>query len=129
MDEAAVDRLLRRREFAAVEADKFPAHIPLSGILRNDTRVVKYHPGDIIVREGDYGNSAFLILDGSVRVVLSPGLPAYMLGRPKQKKKSLLESLAQLWRNRTTPEVRETAVALPSKVREVAGKDVPHVFL
>ena len=33
------------------------------GILRNDARLVTYEPGDIIVREGDYGSSLFFIVN------------------------------------------------------------------
>lgn len=129
MSAADVARLLARPEFAAVEASKFPAHTPLSGILKNDARLMRYKPGDIIVREGDYGNSAFLILSGRARVVLAPGLPAYLLGRPKAKRKNLFQALAQLWRNRAIPEARDTPGALESKVRQGRGQEAPRVFL
>jgi Fe-S-cluster-containing dehydrogenase component/CRP-like cAMP-binding protein len=42
----------------------------LEGILRNDCRIQRCEAGQIIVREGDYGNSAFLVLAGSVHVVV-----------------------------------------------------------
>lgn len=71
---------------------------------------MRYASGDIIVREGDYGSSAFLILKGNVRVVISPGLSKELLGRRILKKKNLWQSLAQLWANpRRIPEVRDTA--------------------
>ncbi len=109
MTKADVDRLLAQPEIAAIRADRFPARLPLRDILRNDARIVRFHPGDLIVREGDYGNSAFLILHGRVRVVLAPGLPREMLGRHETPRQSFWRSLAQLWQNRRVPEVRLSA--------------------
>src|SRR5690349_3253347 len=80
MSETVVDELLALPEFSSIDAGKFPAAAPLRGILQNDCRVALYAPGDIVVREGDYGNSAFLILSGTARVVLPPGLPRAALG-------------------------------------------------
>ena len=100
--------LLKHPVFQEVLVEKFPSHIPLAGILKNDARVMPYHSGDIIVREGDYGSSAFLILKGKVHVVISPGLPKELLGRRVLRKKNLGESLAQLWANpRRIPEIRD----------------------
>src|ERR1041384_6467831 len=64
MTDADADRLLARPEIAAIDAKRFPSHTPLREILLNDTRLVRFKPGDLIVREGDYGNSAFLVLSG-----------------------------------------------------------------
>ena len=107
MTDAVVDRLLARPEIAAIQANKFPPQTPLREIFRNDTRIVRFKPGDLIVREGDYGNSAFLVLSGKVRVVLAPGLSREMLGRGEAQKKNWWEALSQLWKNRRVPEVRE----------------------
>ena len=63
MTDAVVERLLARPEIAAIQASKFPPQTPLREIFRNDTRIVRFKPGDLIVREGDYGNSAFLVLN------------------------------------------------------------------
>ena len=108
MGDEDVRTLLKRPEIAAIQADKFPATVSLAGVLKNDTRIVRFQPGDIIVREGDYGNSAFLILEGKVRVVISPGLPDEVLGRQITQKKSFLQALSQIWTNRWIPEVRDT---------------------
>ena len=70
MSESDVDHLLTSPPFSTITASRFPPAIPLRGVLVNDTRIRKYTEGDIIVREGDYGNSAFLIMSGSVRVIL-----------------------------------------------------------
>src|ERR1044071_654365 len=111
MTDAVVDRLLARREIAAIEAGKFPPPTPLREILRNDTRIVRFKPGDLIVREGDYGNSAFLVLSGKVRVVLAPGLSREILGRSEAHEKNWWQALSQLWKNRRVPEVREKRAA------------------
>jgi hypothetical protein len=62
MSEETVDRLLSLPPFCKIPAEAFPKHLPLRGILRHDTRVQRFRPGELIVRQGDYGNSAFIIL-------------------------------------------------------------------
>ena len=120
MDEAAVDRLLTLSPFNKMNPADFPAHLPLRQILRNDTRIVTYQDNDIIVRKGDYGNSAFLILSGTVEVFLFD-VPQSALGRRESKRKGLLRSIARLWTNPGLPEVRN-----PDRVRataEMAGEN------
>lgn len=97
MTEQDVNRLVSRPEFSAIDESVFPAAAPLRGILRNDCRITNYKPGQIIVREGDYGSSAFLILSGAVRVVLQPGLPQQVLGRSGNKKRSVWDVLRAMW--------------------------------
>src|SRR5690606_26135685 len=70
MSARMVERLLGVPPFAAMDPTAFPRSTPLREILRNDTRVVPFKPGEIIVREGDYGSSALLVLDGQVRATL-----------------------------------------------------------
>jgi Fe-S-cluster-containing dehydrogenase component/CRP-like cAMP-binding protein len=108
MSDADVAMLLKRPEFAAINARRFPPSIPLEGVLRNDCRLVKLAPGDIVIRDGDYGSSAFLVAKGQLRVVIKPGLPSEVLGRAATKRRSLFASLSQLWRNPRLPEVRDT---------------------
>lgn len=111
MSDYDVDALLARPEFAALDPSRFPAAAPLRGILKNDCRIVRYEPGDIMVREGDYGNSAFLVLSGTVRVVLRPGLPQRLLGRSAEKeKKSLLGAIGEMLRRSPIPEMRDTSL-------------------
>src|SRR5690349_3505503 len=75
MTDEDVDRLLAIEPFSRTDAKKFSGTLSLRGILRNDTRIMRYRPGDLIVREGDYGNSAFLILSGRVRASLDALAP------------------------------------------------------
>ncbi len=94
-------------EIAAIDKSKFPSNQSLKDILKNDTRIRRFKPGEVIVREGEYGNSAFLVLNGKLRVVLSPGLPDYLSGQKQPPKKSLWKSLAQLITPRKVSEVRD----------------------
>lgn len=105
MREEDVDELLKIEPFRSIDATRFPPALPLRGIIKNDARVSCYQDGDIIVREGDYGHSAFLILQGKACVVLE-GLGPEALGREQPKKQGVWQSLASMWRSPSLPEVR-----------------------
>src|SRR5439155_835309 len=105
MTQADVDRILTVPPFSRIEPNKFPASTPYRGVLLNDTRIRYFSKGDIVVREGDYGNSAFFILSGSVEVVLER-LDQSLIGRRAPQRKNFFSALAQLWRNPSQPEVR-----------------------
>jgi Fe-S-cluster-containing dehydrogenase component/CRP-like cAMP-binding protein len=67
--------------------------------LLNDMRVRSYQPGELVVRVGDYGNSAFIVLHGAVRVVLdvgSLGLGAKAERKFDLRRRGFFRSLAQL---------------------------------
>ena len=130
MTDADVESLLNVPEIKAIQAEKFPSRISLAGILRNDSRIVRYKVGDIVIREGDYGNSAFLILKGKLRVVLAPGLPGEMLGRTKIQKKNFWQALKQLWTKKKFPEFRDVQrYRQKERLRENADPKSAHVFL
>ncbi len=109
MSAAILAMLLKRPEFSSIDATRFPSSMPLEGILRNDCRVVKFRAGDIVIREGDYGNSAFLTLKGELKVIVPPGLPPELLGRSALRKRTVWSALSQLWRNPRIPEMRDTS--------------------
>jgi len=108
MGNAEVERVLSLELFRDMDRDRFPDTLSLTGIISNDTRMVNFQDGDIVMREGDYGNSAFLVIQGQVRVVLPPGLSETMLGRAPAAKKGLMQAVAQLWRNPPYAEVRDS---------------------
>src|SRR4051812_10887589 len=93
MTEKDLDRLLAIEPFCGIDAGAFPPTLPLRGILMGDTRIGHYQAGDIVVREGDYGNSAFLVLSGSVRVVLKP-LDPTLLGRDVPPRRRWRDAIA-----------------------------------
>ncbi|MEM6330795.1 MAG: cyclic nucleotide-binding domain-containing protein [Planctomycetota bacterium] len=105
MGEDVVARLLAIEPFRSMNAAAFPAKLPLADLLRGDTRVVEYRPGDVLLLEGDYGNSAFLLLHGTARASLerlegvSHPPRAGLVSR-------VVRSVAQLWRQPAAPEVR-----------------------
>lgn len=105
MTDEDVSRLLMTAPFSGMDAEKFPQRTPLREILRNDVRIRKFRRGEIIMRQGDYGTSAFLILQGAARVVLKPDLPPALLGRQAAGKKGIFRTLAQLWNGARPPEV------------------------
>ncbi|MEZ5383959.1 MAG: cyclic nucleotide-binding domain-containing protein [Prosthecobacter sp.] len=91
--------------FDRLDPQRFPRHLPLEGILRNDTRLLTLKRDQIIVREGDYGNSAFLVLEGTARVVLD-SLPREVLGRGEGRKKGWFQSIARALGSRRVRELR-----------------------
>jgi Fe-S-cluster-containing dehydrogenase component/CRP-like cAMP-binding protein len=106
MSPADVSRILSLAPFSEMDASKFPKRLALADILQHDTRIRKFRKGEIIVRDGDYGTSAFMIMSGAVRVALTE-LPASVLGRAVSRKKGFFRSLAQLWSNSDEPETRK----------------------
>ncbi len=110
MGDADVDRMLAIPPFSQLDPENFRGKITLRGLLQNDARIVRCQPGDIIVREGDWGNTAFFVISGSVRVELEPpgrGLPDRILGRSEPKRKNIFQAIAQLWTRPRYPEVRD----------------------
>jgi len=131
MTDAAVDRLLATAPFREMNAEKFPKRIPLREILRNDTRILRFRRGEIIVRQGDYGTSAFLIMSGTARVVMKPDLPPSLLGRQRPGKKGIFQTFAQLWSGRRPPESFQGAQLRQDSgvAARQSGNDEVHVFL
>lgn len=118
MTDTGVEALLQIPPFSQIDSSGFKRSMPLHDILKNDARLVGFDDGDIIVRRGDWGGSAFFVLSGTVRVELERGessLPDEILGRRQSRLKTLWESISQLWRNHREPEVREVARAGSSR--------------
>jgi Fe-S-cluster-containing dehydrogenase component/CRP-like cAMP-binding protein len=106
MSSADVQSLLQIEPFAGMDSAAFSPTVSLAGILQNDCRLHHLQKGDIIVREGDYGSSAFLIIEGEALVSLKP-IPESILGRQPRKPQGWAKSIAQLWKNSTHPESRD----------------------
>ncbi len=103
--DALVNRLLSGEPFALMSAAAFPKTLPLRGILKNDCRIVEFADGELIIRQGDYGNSAFLLLNGQALVTLK-SIPASLLGRSEPRRRSIISSISQLWRSSQVTERR-----------------------
>jgi hypothetical protein len=54
MTDAEVGRIISTAPFNQMDPQKFPAAIPLHGVIQNDTRICRFKKGEIIVRQGDY---------------------------------------------------------------------------
>ena len=121
MTPEAVDRILQLAPFSDMNPESFPKRLALRDILSHDMRIRRYRPGEIVVREGDYGTSAFMIMTGSVRVVLG-NLPASVLGRRVTKRKNIFKLLAQMWSGDREPESYK-ASQLKQDSRVTARKD------
>lgn len=106
MGDRELSRLMVIAPFEAMDARAFPKSLSLRDILKNDCRIVDYQQGDIIVREGDYGSSAFLLLSGEAIVSLLQ-LPDQVTGRPLQRRHGWMKTIAQLWSNSSVPESRD----------------------
>lgn len=105
MTDEDVDGLLTVEPFSGMKQEKPSDLSKLRGILKGDTAIRDYLPGGIVVRRGDYGTSAYLVLEGEVEVVLKPHIDPKLLGRAETgKKKGFASRLAQLWSNQREPE-------------------------
>ena len=132
MTEDDVDRILTLPPFRDLDPSGFKRTLPLRDILRNDARFVDYEPGDVIVRRGDWGSSAFYVVLGSVRVELEredSTLQGAILGQRESRRKPLFETVAQLWRNHREPEVRIPAANETSGVAKRHQHGVVRIYL
>ena len=107
MSDHDVERLLSTDPFAKIDRDRFRKPLTLPAILKNDARIVRYRPGEVIIEEGQWGNTAFLLLTGTVRVVVNrnSGSRVSSDSKPRRPQK-LWRSIARLWSQPTHPEVR-----------------------
>lgn len=130
MTDAEVVRLLTLTPFNEMNPESFPGSAPLREILKNDTRIRRFKAGEIIVREGDYGNSAFLVLAGAGQVVISPALPPSAMGRGVSKRRGIFRAIAQLWSNPAEPEVLPKSARKGVVTTTAKGeKDEVHIIL
>jgi Fe-S-cluster-containing dehydrogenase component/CRP-like cAMP-binding protein len=109
MNGAEVSRLLSMAPLNSLDASLFPRQLALADIIHNDSRVVRCRRGDIIVREGDYGNSTFFILSGSVGVILGRDKAVATGARASSSRRNLFSAVAQLWRNAHVAEARDVS--------------------
>lgn len=118
-----VDKILSLEPFASMDAEAFPPNLPLRDVLRNDVALRLYKHGEIVVRQGDYGSSAFFIVSGQLRVVVKPPLAPEVLGHSQHRRRGLFRALSQWWGNHRYPEVREQPSArFPAGVDQVPSR-------
>ena len=126
MTERDVDFALAHPLFITTRPERFPLSIPLRGILKNDAGIRRFQQGEIVVRQGDYGHSVFVILTGAVRVLLKEP-PAESLGRRERMRPSVWGSLKR-WLHR--PHFAEQSTARRSLPGWQDGHgEEPRIFL
>lgn len=131
LNEDEVDRLLSLPPFSRMDPARFPSSLPLRGLLRNDARLLACGAGDLIIREGDYGHSVFLVLHGSVWVALE-SLPGEWFGRTPRRPVGWWRLLLDAFRSHAIPERREIWSARQSPqlgARDRDRYDDPGLFL
>jgi hypothetical protein len=62
LSEPEIEQMLAHAPFCALDLARFPTANSLPAILARHARLLRCEPGDLILREGDYGNSAFVVL-------------------------------------------------------------------
>ncbi|MCY2974492.1 MAG: cyclic nucleotide-binding domain-containing protein [Planctomycetota bacterium] len=130
-----LDWLIASEPFASMNPDCFPKATPLVDILKNDARISRYEHGDVIIREGEYGGSAFIVVRGRVRTLITR-LESTSVEVAQRERPSWLKLLRDSLRRFPVPEVRHVAATrshkdgpprLVTQVRSVDDK--PRVFL
>ncbi|MDA0281990.1 MAG: cyclic nucleotide-binding domain-containing protein [Planctomycetota bacterium] len=132
MTDEDVDRLMGQAPFSQIDPAGFKKTLPLRDILKNDARLVPFQEGDIVVRRGDWGNTAFFIISGSVRVEIEPpesAMPATMLGRTERPRQTMFQAIAQLWRNHHEPEFRSQAAQMDDRIGTRSAGESTRIFL
>lgn len=111
MNDQTVGELLQISPFRDLDEAGFRGKVTPSGILQNDCRLIEYEPGEIVVRQGDWGNSAFFVVDGQLKADLETDAESSesILGKRKHRRKNFLKLLAQLWTNASENEVRDVS--------------------
>lgn len=113
MSAETVVRVLSAPHFCWMNRNNFPNTLKLTGIIRNDCRIRTFEKNQVVIRAGEYVNSAFLVLSGEV-AMLSPADSS--LGFLKPTVNEMPSTLSVLWnwlRKSDYPEVRRGVASIP----------------
>lgn len=109
LSDRSLERILGSKLFTDLDSSRFPDSLTIEDIARNDTRLVHYRRGDIMMRQGDYGNSAYYVLSGSFRIISAPELTQRVLGIHVQKPHNFFDNLKRIFTRSPHPEYRHVA--------------------
>jgi Fe-S-cluster-containing dehydrogenase component/CRP-like cAMP-binding protein len=111
--------------FRSMDRSNFPDSLKLIDIVRNDCRLKSFKKGQLIVRSGEYVNSAFIVQSGEVALLSAADLPPGLWGQTKRQEPSVGHSLWRWLRRNRLPEVRASVSADASSiaVRHVPSKE------
>jgi len=106
MSAESVVKVLSAPHFCSMSRNNFPDTLKLTGIIRNDCRIRTFDKNQVVIRAGEYVNSAFLLLSGEV-AMLSPSDSHLDFIKPTVS--DMPSTLSVLWgwlRRSHLPEVR-----------------------
>lgn len=129
MTEADVERALSLPQLAGLkESGAF-----LREILRVDARFLRLKRGDIVVREGDYGHSVFLIAEGQARVLLAPDVSRSEsgagTGRERNRRRGWWGALHAMITRSRVPEARKWGADGETSVRVRGEAETARAFV
>jgi len=93
---SAVNWLMKLPPFSAMDTTRFSENTPLSGILQNDCRLIELKPGDVLFQEEQYGDSAYLVLSGDIRIFLDKLLTEHELRRRRSHRQQRSSWLSRI---------------------------------
>ncbi len=129
MTEQEIDKILSLELFQKIEAENFPHNLSLKDIICEHTRLIDYRPDEVIVRAGDYGNSAYLVTEGEVHVILPNNISEEIFGQPTKQPTNWFKEISKLWTNPAYPEVSKQSSDLINSVDIRTDLDRPRVFI
>jgi Fe-S-cluster-containing dehydrogenase component/CRP-like cAMP-binding protein len=129
MTDADVDRVLAHPLFGSMAHTRFPSSMPLRGILKNDAAIRRYQKGEIIVRQGDYGHSAYVVIAGEAVVCIDEP-SADQLGRRRRVRPSVWGSIRRWWRGGRYAEQEAPRAVVPAdEAQKLRDSVVAKIFL
>ena len=128
MGNKQVERVLASPHFRQMQANNFPKAMQLEDIIRNDCRIRRFERDQLVVRAGEYLNSAFLILSGEAVMISPPGIDPSVWGHISNKEVTLWNSIKRWWTRHDKPEVR-TNISFSSGSKSQLPSEQGTVFI
>lgn len=106
MTDSELESVLSCELFKQIKQGGFSSNRSFEEIVCEHTRIRHFRASELILRAGDYGNSAYLILSGTVDVIFPNQSTEEIFGRPTPQRTNWFKELSKLWKNPVYPEVR-----------------------
>ena len=119
MGDGDYQTVLAAPHFNQMEPANFSKAVSLEGIIKNDSRIRDYQQNQVIVRAGEYINSAFLVLSGNVVILPLRESPEPHAGSVKidyANPNSVWQSLKRWFNRSRLPEVRTSINAIQEEL-------------
>lgn len=101
-----LDRIMSSELLQRLDDSRFPDSMKPEHIARNDMRLMRYRPGDIVVRQGDYGTTAYFVVKGDLRAVAAPELTHRILGNRPPRSRGFMSGIKRFFGRHNFPEYR-----------------------